>query len=211
MSLRLNSRRAVAVLRTRLGVSNDLSLFFCSLVRRRFAITMGSFRRVRGQDIGNKHGQDIGNRRHTKNASVALRRRTAGWFRRRYLKDCLRSALLGSMRTFHMFGLEKGQSMALIHFLLPLPVSDKHSSPHQKCYLCLDHVQESRPTKIGRQPAPFTSHFSPSVLVGAAASLANSISLVRSSRSGVTEIHPFSTAHRSVPSSASRTGTTVNQ
>jgi hypothetical protein len=65
--------------------------------------------------------------------------------------------------------------------------------------------------RITNYQSPFTSHFSPSVLVGAAASLASSISLVRSSRSGVTEIHPFSIAHRSVPSSASRTGTTVNQ
>ena len=43
--------------------------------------------------------------------------------------------------------LEKGQPMALIHFLLLSPVFDKHSSPHQKCYLCLGHVQKRMPTE----------------------------------------------------------------
>lgn len=69
--------------------------------------TFRPFGRVRGQDIGNKRGQDIGNRWHTKSAWFALRGRILGWSRRRYLKDCLRLALLGSMRTFCIFGLEK--------------------------------------------------------------------------------------------------------
>ena len=85
---------------------------------------------VRGQDIGYKYGQDIGYRWHTQNAWFALRRRIVGWSRRRHLNDCFRLALLDSMRTFRIFGLEKGQLVAVIHFMSASPVSDKHWSPH---------------------------------------------------------------------------------
>lgn len=81
---------------------------------------------VRGQDIGNKHGQDIGNRWHTKIAWLALRRRIVGWPEGDTWRIACAWLFLGSMRTFRIFGLEKGQLMAVIHFLLPSSVSDKH-------------------------------------------------------------------------------------